>query len=326
MPRPFKPTVHRGISRIAGAAIATSLGVGPLVCCHSTPSAPSASPPRVADASATTPIAFWRGRAIRLDDLDTALAELSGGIVLREYLLDRRIAELAAERGVAVDAAMLKQEEQRLLETLSEDSDRAAELLDAVRARQGLGPARYEALLRRNAALRALVAGEIAVDEASIERIFDVRHGPRRVARIIAVAELSEASRLAESISAGEDFAELAFAHSTDSSRGVGGLVTPISRLDPSWPNAFREALYDLAPGETSPPVLVDGSWVLVHFVEEMPGDGVELESVRPRLEQLARIQLERVRMDRVARDAAASLDPDIVDPVFRESWKRLGG
>ena len=50
------------------------------------------------------------------------------------------------------------------------------------------------------------------------------------------VAELSEASRLAESISAGEDFAELAFAHSTDSSRGVGGLVTPISRLDPSWP------------------------------------------------------------------------------------------
>ncbi|MGA1393025.1 MAG: peptidylprolyl isomerase, partial [Phycisphaerales bacterium] len=106
---------------------------------------------------------------------------------------------------------------------------------------------------------------------------------------------------------------------------GVGGLVTPITRLDPAWPNAFRDALYGLAPGETSPPVLADGSWVLIRFIEEEPGDEVAIESVRPELERLARIQLERVRMDRVAREAAESLEPDIVDPVYRESWRRLG-
>lgn len=289
------------------------------------PTAPARTAPATS-ATSTTPIAFWRGRAIRRSDLDTALAELSGGVVLREHLLDRRLAELAAERGIAIDEAMIERERQLLLDSIAEDPDRAVELLEAVRARQGLGPTRFEALLRRNAILRALVAAEIVVDETSIERIHDVRHGRRRIARIITVAELAEASRLAEAIAAGEDFATLAFEHSTDSSRGVGGLVTPITRLDPAWPNAFREALYALAPGETSPPVLVDGSWVLLRFVEEKPADGVELEAVRPRLERLARIQLERVRMDRVARDAAASLDPEIVDPVYREGWRRLGG
>lgn len=291
-----------------------------------TPTTPKAARPAAASASSTTPIAFSSGRAIRRSDLDTALAELSGGVILREHLLDRRIAELAAERGVAIDEAMVERERQLLLDALSADPDRATELLAAVRARQGLGPVRFEALLRRNAALRALVAGEIVVDENSIERIHDVRHGPRRVARIISVAELAEASRLAEAIAAGEDFATLAFEHSTDSSRGAGGLVPPISRLDPAWPNAFRESLFALAPGETSPPVLVDGSWILIRFVEAQPGDGIEIEAVRDELERLARIQLERVRMDRVARDAAASLDPDIIDPVFRESWRRLEG
>lgn len=291
--------------------------------CAAPPPQNAARPATSAPAN-TTPIAFSRGRAIRRGDLDTALAELSGGVILREHLLDRRIAELAAERGIAVDEAMIERERQLLLETLSTDPDRSAELLAAVRARQGLGPVRFEALLRRNAALRALVAVEIVVDEGTIERIHDVRHGPRREARIIAVTELAEASRLAEAIAAGEDFATLAFEHSTDSSRGVGGLVPPISRLDPAWPNAFRESLYALAPGETSPPVLVDGSWILIRFVGTRPGDGIEIDSVRSELERLARIQLERVRMDRVARDAAASLDPDIIDPVFRESWRRL--
>lgn len=292
--------------------------------CETAPPPTTARPTAAAGASTTTPIAFSRGRAIRRSDLDTALAELSGGVILREHLLDRRIAELAAERGVAVDEAMIERERRLLLEALSSDPDRAAELLEAVRARQGLGTVRFEALLRRNAALRGLVAGEIVIDEIAIERIHDVRHGPRRVARIITVTELAEASRLAEAISAGEDFATLAFERSTDSSRGAGGLVPPVSRLDPAWPNAFRESLFALAPGETSPPVLVDGSWILIRFIEEQPGDGIEIEAARAELEQLARIQLERVRMDRVARDAAASLDPDIVDPVFRESWRRL--
>lgn len=313
-------SVPHSLARSAAVAAASILA---LAGCAATPP-PAATRPATA-ATATTPIAFWKGRAIRRSDLDTAFAELSGGFLLREHLLDRRIAELAAERGIAVDAEAIERERRLLLETLAEDPDRAAELLAAVRARQGLGATRFAALLRRNAQLRALVAGEVVVDDATIERIHDVRHGPRRIARILAATELSEASRLAEEIAAGGDFATLAFERSTDASRGVGGLVPPITRLDPAWPGALREALFALEPGETSPPVLVDGSWLLVRLVEVRPADGIEIAAVRPELERLARIQLERLRMDRVARDAAASLDPEIVDPVFRESWRMLG-
>lgn len=317
---PMKASVRRraGESLIAIAVFASG-------CAHAPqPQVIDAVPATASVNDPTTPIAFWRGRAIRRSDLESALVERAGAVTLREYLLDRRLAELALAAGIAIDASRLAAERAILVENFSADPDLAERLLEAVRARQGLGEQRFEALLRRNATLRALVTDQVVVDEDTIARIHDVVHGPERVARIIAAAELADASALAERAAAGEEFAALAFAHSSDPSRGAGGLLPPVSRLDPAWPAAFREALFALEVGEVSPPVLADDSWVVITLLETRPGDDVAIESVRPELERIARRQLERVRMDLLLREVAESLAPDIVDPTYRRGWESL--
>jgi len=309
-----------------GAAIAL-LSIGPLVACGTTPvSAPSSVPAtRTVETTpaSTAPVAFLDDRPVRRGDLETALAEYGGGVVLREHLLDLRLSRLAASRGIAVDEAMKAEELDRLLTNLDPDRDRAVELLAEVRARQGLGEARFDALLARNATLRALVAPEVRPDEAAIARIHDVRHGPRRRVRVIATRTLAEAETVLRDLDAGAAFDEIAYRRSTDPSRAAGGLVPPVTRLDPSWPASFRETVFGLAPGEVSTPVLVEDAWVLVACLEEQPGDGTPLAAVRPELERLARLQQERVLMDRLVREVDAGLDPRVLDPTLREAWRR---
>lgn len=271
----------------------------------------------------TAPVAFLDERPVRRGDLDTALAEYGGGVVLREHLLDLRLARLAASRGVVVDEEMIARELETLRAALDPDPDRAVELLEAVRSRQGLGDARFDALLRRNATLRALVAVEVRPDLAALERIHDVRHGPRRRVRVIASSTLADSEAVLRELADDGEFAEIAYRRSTDPSRAAGGLVPPVTRLDPAWPPAFRETAFTLGMGEVSSPVLVGDAWVVVLCLEEEAGDGTPIDAVRPELERLARLQQERVLMDRLVRELDAGLDPRVLDPSLREAWLR---
>ncbi len=252
------------------------------------------------------------------------MAEAAGGIALEEHLLDRAVAMEAVRRGVAADAEAIAAERRLLQASLADDPDRAEELLQRIRDRQGLGPRRFEALLRRNALLRAMVAAEVEIDAAAMERVYDVRHGPRRRSRLLAAASLPEASAAAARLAGGESFAAIAFERSIDPSRDSGGLLPAISRLDPAWPAAFRETLFATPIGEVSPPVLSDRHWLLVEVLEELPGDGTDPEAVREELRRLARLQQERVLMDRLARELAARLSPRVLDPAIQSSWEML--
>ncbi len=312
---------------IAGVLLAVAIGA-----CETAPdrsnepasNTPNRSRPSgLSGARDTAPVAFFDDRPVRRGDLDAALTEYGGGVVLREHLLDLRLAKLAASRGVAVDEAMIAEELARLQASLDPDPDRAADLLAAVRMRQGLGDARFGALLRRNALLRALVAGEVRPDEAAISRIHDVRHGPRRRVRVVASGSLAESEAVLRELADGGEFTEIAFRRSTDPSRASGGLVPPVSRLDPSWPASFREAVFSLSIGEISAPVLVEDAWVVALCLDETPGDGTSIEAVRAELERLARLQQERVLMDRLAREIDADLDPRVLDPSLRDAWRR---
>lgn len=288
------------------------------------PSRPAAPLPPPAPPSADPAVASDGTSTVRWSELRDAMAEAAGGIALEEHLLDRAVAMEAVRRGVAADAEAIAAERRLLQASLADDPDRAEELLQRIRDRQGLGPRRFEALLRRNALLRAMVAAEVEIDAAAMERVYDVRHGPRRRSRLLAAASLPEASAAAARLAGGESFAAIAFERSIDPSRDSGGLLPAVSRLDPAWPAAFRETLFATPIGEVSPPVLSDRHWLLVEVLEELPGDGTDPEAVREELRRLARLQQERVLMDRLARELAARLSPRVLDPAIRSSWEML--
>jgi parvulin-like peptidyl-prolyl isomerase len=280
-----------------------------------------APPPRTA-APAGVP-AVWRNDAVVPEELNARAAEAAGALVLEEILVERALRTELARRGLSVDDAALAREESMAREALSADPARAEQLLQALRASQGLGAIRWVSLLWRNAALRTIAREQSSVGEAEIATAYDLRHGPRRAARIIVLADLTSVQAATDRLKAGEPFSDVATAMSSDASRDRGGLVSPVSRMDPTWPAPVREALWALAPGERSAPVLTDDGYILVRCEGELAGSGIAPEAVRAESERTARLAIDRVEMDRILREIVRSLDPTIFDRSLEESWKR---
>lgn len=270
-------------------------------------------------------VAVWKDDTVTWDRLRPVLGELAGSIALQELLLDQLLERRARERGIVPDAAATEREEQLLLGYLDRDPAKASRLLSELRSRQGLGPVRWAALLRRNAILRALVAPDVTVQESQVAAAHDAAHGPRRRARVVAVPDLRAAQSVADRLARGERFEDVAAEASTDPSASRGGLVAPMSRLDPSVPTAVREALWSVPqPGGISPPALVGTGYLIVRYEGDEPGDGVPLQSVRADAERAVRIAQERARMDALAQDLLRGVRPAIFDESVADSWNRV--
>jgi len=260
-------------------------------------------------------------RAIEPGALAASLVEIAGQTALREEVVDTRLARRLEAAGISIDAARIEREERLLLETLSDDSSRAVELLGEIRARQGLGPVRFAALLRRNAALRALVENEVAIDDAGLANMFDMLHGPKRVARIAVLASLGDAQRFAADAAADGGgagrFAELAVERSLDESAARGGLLAPLARRDPSYPESLRAAIYATEVGAVSPPVLDGARFYVVLVTDAKPADGTTPADARARCERMLRLSRERLLMDALARELASLEGVTVFDRAY---------
>ena len=281
------------------------------------------------DATPALPVAYWkrtgepgRGEPIYPDQIRTAMVESAGRRVLQEVVLDRTLErELTNNRITLADDA-IAYEEALLMRQLDPDPDRSTRMIRMLRSREGLGPVRFAALLRRNASLRALVADQVVVSEAAITAAWDREHGPRRVARVLTVENLSDARDALKLIDDGEPFGEVAARLSSDPSRSTGGLIDPVSRLDPSWPTSFRNALWSLEPGAVSSPIMINDSYVLVRFGRELPGDGITLEDAREEANEIARTAQERLLMDETARRLLEETRVDVIERTLNEAWQ----
>ncbi|MFM1868354.1 MAG: hypothetical protein RL591_1762 [Planctomycetota bacterium] len=257
------------------------------------------------------------GQAIEWSELRASMAELAGQQVLRDAVLDIRLARRLREQSIAINDEQVAREESILLDALSPDRTRAVELLGAIRQRQGLGSVRFAALLKRNAGLRALVARDVRVDEVGIANAFDMLHGTKRVARLAVLTSLPDAERFVSDVNAGRSFIDLAVERSLDDGAARGGLLAPIARRDPSYPEGLRAAIYATKIGGISAPILENGRFFVVTVMEERPSDGTTLESARVRCEEVVRRSQERLLMDALARELSELNGVTIFDRTF---------
>lgn len=329
MSYPISCGARRGLEPArAGTAVSEAAHAEARATAGGTPAAtPAADPGAVTGgarggASGGTP-AMWRNDAIPGDDLGARAIEAAGALVLEEMLIERALRTELARRELMVDDTAIAQEETMAREALSSDPTRAEQLLQALRASQGLGAIRWKSLLWRNAALRTLARNQSSVGEAEIAAAHDLRHGPRRAARIIVMPDLTSVQRAMERLAAGETFSDVASALSSDTSRDRGGLVSPISRLDPTWPAVVREAVWAIDVGTHSAPVLIDDGYIIVRCEGEIAGDGVAPDAAREESERTARLAVDRIEMDRILREIVRGLDPTIFDRSLEESWRR---
>lgn len=274
------------------------------------------------DAASPT-LAFLDGQPVRLNDLYPAMIEQAGGEALREHMLTHALRARLAQRGFTLDASALAREREALNGALSDDPDEAARLLRELRRRRGLGPTRFDALLWRQAALRTLV-GPVEPDGDAVRRAFDIRHGPRHVARLLVTSGLREAQSLRRRALAGEDFAALAQTHSLDVSLRQGGLLSPLSLADPAYPLAVRQALGALEPGAVSTPVAVEQGWAILKLERIEPADGTTFEQAEPALRKTVAFEAQAAKMNELGRAILSRAQVTILDPGLQTSWDRL--
>lgn len=285
----------------------------------------SVEPPRRAPAASNTalvrPAAYVNSEPIGREALWQASMEAVGGVVLEEAILDAVLAERLKAGGLTIDAAAIDAERRLLLASLADDEQQAGRLLAELRERRGLGPLRFEQLLRRNAALRALVRDEVVVGDAAVREAFEAQYGPRYEARLITVDTLAAASEIVRRARAGESFIDLAIARSTDPSRAQGGLLEPISPADATYPQAIRTVLAQLQPGEVSEPIALERGLAVLKLERRLERSPVEYERVKEELTQRVRRQLERLRMQQLARGILAEADVVVLDPTLKAQW-----
>ena len=290
----------------------------------------SAEAPREATSDPGRVIAEIDGDSIRWGEAKSHLAELGGRTVLTELALEQRLARRCAARGIEIDTDALEREraivERSLLSAgVAPGSREAAQLIAQIREQRGLGEARYAALIRRNAMLRALVGETSEPSEAEVRRAYDALYGERRVARLITVSTLAEASRIARLARDGADFADLATRFSTDVSAPRGGILEPISAQDERYPQAVRTALAGLEVGGVSGAIVLDEAHAVLRLERIVPADDAapSYEEARPALLEDARRRRERILMGELAdRLRPGARELQVFDPALDRVWR----
>lgn len=338
------------VARWATAAmLGAGLGMGPAACESTPPEAgdKAEAPMRGVEAaersvqpaatggakdSAGRPPVLAQGRPLTWDELRPLLAEAGGAAAIEEALLDRLLADLYTRDGRTVTKDDLERERRMLIASVSNAAsitdDQAAEAITRIRAGRGLGPARFQALLARNAMLRALVAPRVTMQPVDIEQGLKVRYGPRLRVRLITTATQQEAGAVLDAVKsapaeqAERTFAELAFTKSTDQSKLRGGLLEPLSTADTSYAAGLRGALQNLSAGQVTPIVALDRGYAIAYVIGVDAGPAPPADA-RERVETEIRTRLERVEMEKLANELIERARPTIFDPGLDWSWRQ---
>jgi hypothetical protein len=270
------------------------------------------------------PVAYLNGQAISNRDLVDPLYEAAGGRILQQIVLGLLIDEQRAQRGLVLEQDRIDAESKLLAQTLApNDPDRAADLLNVLRRRRGLGPKRFAALLRQNAALRWLIADQVHITNAALQQAYQQQYGPRYRGRLLVTSTATQAATLARQIQDGESFGDLAAQHSTDASAGRGGLLEPISPADPTYPKAIRNAITRLQPGQTSGVIAIDDGFALFKLEEISQLDNINFNDVKSPLRSQVQRRTEWMLMQQKAAALLQQAKIVILDPTLKESWDK---
>ncbi len=285
---------------------------------------PTASSERARQAADRTAVlAIVDGTPVRWSELAPAMMASAGGEALAEWVLDRELARTCARLNKTPGDRAVAAEKQQLLEELSTDPDTAARLLNRLRQTRGLDDQRFEQLLRRNAALRGLVAEQVTVTEAMAREAHRRESAEQTEVRLILVADLRGAEKVLQALKQGGDFIDLAVTESLDSSRAQGGLLPPVAPHDPTYPKAIRDTAAALEPGRVSEPIAVEGGFALLRCERKITPEKVPFEEASERLRRVLRLQQERALMRQRAQVLLRQADVTVLEPVLDRSWQR---
>lgn len=317
-----------GVSGCAGPQDFHPRTVPPIAQQGSAAAAPTGQAPPGPD---TQTLAIVDGVRVGAERVHTYADEAAGSVAFEEAALDALLDRELAASSISITPDAAQTELQYLVAALTTDGNVSKEqtgvVLERLKRQRGLGPARFQALLERNAKLRALVAPTVDVTPDDLKTALAVEFGPKVRARVLTVATRELAADLRARISADTvdpltAFARLASQFSTDPSAGVGGVIEPMSPADVSLAPALRQAITDPPLGLLPEAVDTGRGFTLVYVEEKTPARAGATPEETERVRTKARRRLERIAMDRLGRQLLDRAKITILDDAVRWSWE----
>jgi hypothetical protein len=191
---------------------------------------------------------------------------------------------------------------------------------------------RYNALLKRNATLRALVAATAVPTQEQIDQELALATGPRYRVRIITSSSQSAVAQVREQVLAQPEsaraaaFGNLATSVSTDASAARGGLIDGISPADPAVPGVIRSTLGTLAPNDVSAVLVLDAGFAVMLMEASVSPLESDVPATRERVAQRVTLRMQRLAMDRLAREVLAGANITVLDGSLGWSRENRGG
>ncbi|MGE5542242.1 MAG: peptidylprolyl isomerase, partial [Bacillota bacterium] len=196
-------------------------------------------------------VATVNGERITPQEFYSALQNDSGRQTLERLMLERLIKQEAGKQGVSVSDAELQKGIDEIKAQFGSEAEFTAALDDS-----GMSLDDLKDSVRLNELVRKLSLKGVTISEEEIQKYFEenkdtLGQSARVRARHILVGTKDEADEVLKRVRAGEDFATLASALSTDTATKInGGDLGFIGAGETE--EAFEKAAFALKPGEVS--------------------------------------------------------------------------
>jgi peptidyl-prolyl cis-trans isomerase SurA len=239
-------------------------------------------------------IAAAQAARVTADRIEAFLRD-NNARILQESIDDLLIVQHAADVGVRMRPEMIAE----ILENIKKENNIAsdADLQEQLR-REGMTLDDLKRNIERSVLTRQVLYREldskVTVTEADSRREYEARRAEYTKAASVRLQEIlvpgddASASALARDLvaraRAGEDFAELARAHSSAPTRAAGGDLGRIARgeMNPE----IERAAFALGPGEVSEPLAVPGGYRILRVAERDEGSVTPFEEVQAEIQK----------------------------------------
>jgi parvulin-like peptidyl-prolyl isomerase len=199
-----------------------------------------------------------------------------------------------------------------------------------VQSHQYVSRPEFDLLLETNACLRKIAEAskelKNALTDETLQKAFAARYGEKIVVRHIQGNNPGDLQVARNRINAGENFADVAKAVSTNKHTGpLGGALPPFTMNATNVPQVFKEAAFALKDGEVSDIVQADNAYHLIKVESRIAPRLVKFEDVKENLraelyDQVLQAAVKQLR-DKLSQQVLANLK--IEHPTLREQFQK---
>lgn len=282
-------------------------------------------------------IATVNGKPISKRKMIDILMDGHGLAVLQQLVVLELAKEEARRLELKVTQADIDAEFQRALDNIAPRTSETGEpldeqgrlqALDFLLQQKGLSMTEFKLGMERNAYLRKIVDKNLVVDEPVLREEFARLYGEKVEVRLIQANDQQTLYEAIKQLEAGTDFAEVARRVSQDrNSAERGGLLPPFAFNDDRIAAVLREAAFNLAPGQRTPPIANNARWFILKLERRLPPDDAKFEAVRDEVERKLRERVAPEQMNRIVMELYQKAQVRVFDKElkarFDEASKR---